>query len=82
MVGAIETLVRAKLMSGEPETAPEMLPGLLHFVVMQFFGEDAAWEEMTAAPLATWSFAAGSGDADALKFGGLVRGEVGAPLAR
>jgi AcrR family transcriptional regulator len=55
MVGAIETLVRAKLMSEEPETAPEMLPGLLHFVVMQFFGEDAAWEEMTAAPLATWS---------------------------
>lgn len=55
MVGAIDTLVRTKLMSGEPETAPEMLPGLLHFVVMQFFGEDAAWEEMTAAPLATWS---------------------------
>jgi AcrR family transcriptional regulator len=55
MVGAIETLVRTKLMSDEPETAPEMLPGLLHFVVMQYFGEDAAWEEMTAAPLATWS---------------------------
>jgi AcrR family transcriptional regulator len=55
MVGAIETLVRAKLMSDEPETAPEMLPGLLHFVVMQFFGEDAAWEEMTAAPRATWA---------------------------
>ncbi len=54
MVGAIETLVRAKLMSDEPETAPEMLPGLLHFVVMQYFGEDAAWEELTAAPLATW----------------------------
>ncbi len=55
MVGAVETLVRTKLMSDEPETAPEMLPGLLHFVVMQYFGEDAAWEEMTAAPLATWS---------------------------
>lgn len=55
MVGAIETLVRAKLMSDEPEAAPEMLPGLLHFVVMQFFGEDAAWEELTSAPLATWA---------------------------
>jgi AcrR family transcriptional regulator len=55
MVGAIETLVRTKLMSAEPETAPEMLPGLLHFVVMQFFGEDAAWDELTAAPLATWA---------------------------
>jgi AcrR family transcriptional regulator len=55
MVGAIETLVRAKLMSDEPETAPEMLPGLLHFVVMQYYGEDAAWEELTSAPLATWA---------------------------
>lgn len=54
MVGAIEALVRAKLMSDEPETAPELLPGILHFVVMQFFGEDAAWEELTAAPIATW----------------------------
>ncbi len=54
MVGAIETLVRTKLMSDEPETAPEMLPGMLHFVVMQFYGEDAAWEELTSAPLATW----------------------------
>jgi AcrR family transcriptional regulator len=55
MVGAIDTLVSAKLMDGEAERAPEMLPGLLHFVVMQYFGEDAAWEEMAAAPLATWS---------------------------
>lgn len=54
MVGAIETLVRAKLMSEEPETAPELLPGLLHFVVMQYYGDDAAWEELTAAPIATW----------------------------
>ena len=45
-------------MDGDAERAPEMLPGLLHFVVMQYFGEDAAWEEMTAAPLATWQAAA------------------------
>ena len=32
-----------------------MLPGLLHFVVMQYYGEDAAWEELTAAPLARWA---------------------------
>jgi AcrR family transcriptional regulator len=55
IVGAIETLVRARLLSDKPESAPEMLPGLLHFVVMQYFGEDAAWEELTAAPLATWA---------------------------
>jgi AcrR family transcriptional regulator len=54
IVGAIDTLVSAKLMDGDAERAPEMLPGLLHFVVMQYFGEDAAWEEMTAAPLASW----------------------------
>jgi len=55
IVGAIDSLVSAKLMEGGAEQAPEMLPGLLYFVVMQYFGESAAWEEMAAAPLATWS---------------------------
>lgn len=55
VVGAIDTLLAAKLMDGEAASAPEMLPGLLHFVVMQYLGEGAAWEEMTAAPLATWN---------------------------
>jgi AcrR family transcriptional regulator len=54
MVGAIDTLVCAKLMDGDAARAPEMLPGLLHFVVMQYYGEKAAWEEMTAASVATW----------------------------
>jgi AcrR family transcriptional regulator len=54
LVGAIETLISAKLANGEAKTAPEALPGILHFVVMQYYGEDAAWEEMTSAPLATW----------------------------
>lgn len=54
IVGAIDTLLAAKLLDGEAERAPEMLPGLLHFVVMQYLGEAAAWEELTAAPLATW----------------------------
>jgi len=67
IVGAIDTLVSAKLMDGDGARAPELLPGLLHFVVMQYFGEDAAWEEMTAAPLATWQArraAASQGPAD------------------
>lgn len=55
IVGAIETLVRAKLMDGDAERAPELLPGILHFVVMQYFGEEAAWEEMASASLASWS---------------------------
>jgi AcrR family transcriptional regulator len=54
IVGAIDTLLAAKLLDGDAEHAPEMLPGLLHFVVMQYLGEAAAWEELTAAPLATW----------------------------
>lgn len=54
IVGAIDTLLSAKLLDGDAGRAPEMLPGLLHFVVMQYLGEAAAWEEMTAAPLATW----------------------------
>jgi AcrR family transcriptional regulator len=54
IVGAIDALLVAKLLDGDAERAPEMLPGLLHFVVMQYLGESAAWEEMTAAPLATW----------------------------
>jgi hypothetical protein len=55
IVGAIDSLVSAKLMDGDAEHAPEMLPGLLYFVVMQYFGEAAAWEEMAAAPLAQWN---------------------------
>jgi len=54
IVGAIDTLLAAKLMDGDAARAPEMLPGLLHFIVMQYLGEAAAWEELTAAPLATW----------------------------
>lgn len=54
IVGAIDTLLAAKLLDGDAERAPDMLPGLLHFVVMQYLGEGPAWEEMAAAPLATW----------------------------
>jgi AcrR family transcriptional regulator len=55
IVGAIDTLVATKLMDGDAARVPEMLPGLLHFVAMQYFGEDAAWEEMAAAPLSQWN---------------------------
>jgi len=54
IVGAIDTLLAAKLLDDDAEHAPAMLAGLLHFVVMQYLGEGAAWEEMAAAPLATW----------------------------
>jgi len=54
IVGAIDTLLTAKLLDDDAANAPEMLPGLLHFVVMQYLGEPAAWEELTSASLATW----------------------------
>jgi hypothetical protein len=54
MVGAIESLISAKLLNDEASKAPEALPGILHFVVVQYFGPEAAWEEMASAPLATW----------------------------
>ncbi|HEX6229350.1 MAG TPA: hypothetical protein VFZ41_07795 [Solirubrobacterales bacterium] len=53
-MGAIEALITAKLSSGEADKVPELLPGILHFVVMQYLGKDAAWEEMTSASVATW----------------------------
>jgi len=54
-VGALETLLRAKLMAGEAEQVPEMLPSLLYMAVMPYFGAEVAWEEMAAAPVASWS---------------------------
>jgi AcrR family transcriptional regulator len=54
MVGAIEALITAKLANGEAAKVPELLPGILHFAVMQYRGKEEAWEEMTSAPLATW----------------------------
>ena len=63
MVGAIETMVTTRLMDGEPEKIRDLLPGILHFVVLPYFGEDAAWEELTAAPLASWDAARRGGGA-------------------
>lgn len=54
MVGAIETMITAKLLDGDAAGLPDLLPGILHFVVMQYYGEDEAWQEMVAAPIGTW----------------------------
>src|SRR4051794_23399433 len=54
MVGAIDTLVGAKLMGGDAGRAPEMPPGLLYFVVMQSFGGAAAGEEMPPPWVPPW----------------------------
>ena len=54
IVGAIDNRLAARLADWEASRAPQMLASLLHFVVLPYLGEAAAWEEMTAAPLATW----------------------------
>ena len=53
-LGAIETLLRGKLMAREVDETRELLPTLLYLAVMPYFGEAAAWEEIMAAPLAGW----------------------------
>ncbi len=63
MVGAIETMICTRLMDGEPEKIRDLLPGILHFVVLPYFGEKAAWEELTSAPLASWKAARRDGRA-------------------
>jgi len=54
IVGAIDNRLAARLADGEAGRTPQMLASLLHFAAMPYLGEAAAWEEMTAAPLATW----------------------------
>jgi AcrR family transcriptional regulator len=63
MVGAIETMVATRLTSGETDRIRDLLPGILHFVVLPYFGEDAAWEELASAPLASWDSARRESDA-------------------
>jgi hypothetical protein len=50
-------MICTRLMDGEPQKIRDLLPGILHFVVLPYFGEAAAWEELTAAPLASWDTA-------------------------
>jgi len=51
MVGAITTMLRDKLMAGEAERAPELLPGLLHLAVLLHLGEEPAGEDMALTPV-------------------------------
>jgi AcrR family transcriptional regulator len=46
MVGAIESSVLGLIIAGEEARAPSLLPDLAHFVVRNYFGEEAADEEL------------------------------------
>ncbi len=55
ILGGIETQVGNELIAGRSEGLRNLLPGLTHFAVLPYLGAKAAFEEMTAAPLSTWS---------------------------
>jgi AcrR family transcriptional regulator len=49
MIGAVETLVRGMLVSGEATQAPELLGDLTYLIVQSYFGEDEAFAAMDLA---------------------------------
>ena len=49
VAGAIEESLHAAIVEGRTETTEELLPGLTHFVMLNYFGEEEAFEAMEAA---------------------------------
>lgn len=49
VVGGIREVVVARLRSGETERLADLLPGLVQFALLPYFGERIAWEELKAA---------------------------------
>jgi AcrR family transcriptional regulator len=47
-VGAVEESVCLEIGAGRAAEAERLLPGLLHLVILNYFGEDAAWSELDA----------------------------------
>ena len=48
-VGAVEESACLEIGAGRAAQAERLLPGLMHLAVLNYFGEDAAWEELDAA---------------------------------
>lgn len=51
VVGGIRDVVVARLRSGENERWVDLLPGLLQFALLPYFGEQVAWQEFNSARL-------------------------------
>lgn len=51
VVGGIREVVVARLRSGESERWADLLPGLVQFALLPYFGEVVAWEEFNATSL-------------------------------
>lgn len=49
VVGGIREVVVARLRSGEAAQLPDLLPGLVQFALLPYFGEQIAWAELNAA---------------------------------
>lgn len=49
VVGGIREVVVARLRRGETERLADLLPGLVQFALLPYFGEQIAWEELKAA---------------------------------
>jgi AcrR family transcriptional regulator len=49
VVGGIRDVVVARLLSGETGQLADLLPGLVQFALLPYFGEQIAWEELNAA---------------------------------
>jgi AcrR family transcriptional regulator len=51
VVGGIREVIVARLRSGESGRWADLLPGLVQFALLPYFGERVAWEEFNAARL-------------------------------
>ena len=49
MIGAIATLLRERLMAGDGDRVPQVLPGLLHLLTLLYLGEEPSVDEVAAA---------------------------------
>lgn len=52
VVGAIEEALSAEIGAGRTATVERLLPDLAHLAVLNYFGEDEAWLELSSADLA------------------------------
>ncbi|HET6997123.1 MAG TPA: TetR/AcrR family transcriptional regulator [Solirubrobacterales bacterium] len=54
MVGAIEESISLEIGAGRAADVGRLLPDLAHLVVLNYFGEDAAWWELRSEPPRPW----------------------------
>ncbi len=53
VVGAIEESLAAEIAAGRADTVERLLPDLAHLAVLNYFGEDEAWLELSSSQLSS-----------------------------